>query len=162
MLSALIYSDQKTEKYNEGGNTINGDYDYTQDGPNTPAGVHRVKSYPLKDGAGDGTSSTVPGRGRRSGKWDYQDYVFVLGNVSARPGAALATSMPTKEDTAVGRWGRADHQQMAAAAVVPPEASVSTAGPPWFSADAARRGSCWRAGSVRWPTEEVAGVAAYK
>ena len=47
-----IYSDQKTEKYNEGGNVINGDYDYTQDGPNAPVGVHRVKSYPLKNSTG--------------------------------------------------------------------------------------------------------------
>ena len=80
-----IYSDQKTEKYNEGGNTINGDYDYTQDGPNTPAGVHRVKSYPLKDGAGTVIPHQFLVAVEEAGNGDYQDYVFVLGNVSVAP-----------------------------------------------------------------------------
>ncbi len=47
-----VFSDQKTEKYNEGGNVINGDYDYSQDALNAPANVHRFKSYPLKDASG--------------------------------------------------------------------------------------------------------------
>ena len=80
-----IYSDQKTEKYNEGGNTINGDYDYTQDGPNAPAGVHRVKSYPLKDGAGTAVPHQFLVAIEEAGNGDYQDYVFVLGNVSVAP-----------------------------------------------------------------------------
>jgi hypothetical protein len=80
-----IYSDQKTEKYNEGGNTINGDYDYTQDGPNAPAGVHRVKSYPLKDGAGTAILHQFLVAIEEAGNGDYQDYVFVLGNVSVAP-----------------------------------------------------------------------------
>jgi hypothetical protein len=80
-----IYSDQKTEKYNEGGNTINGDYDYTQDGPNAPAGVHRVKVYPLKDSAGTAVSHQFLVAIEEAGNGDYQDYVFVLGNVSVEP-----------------------------------------------------------------------------
>jgi hypothetical protein len=80
-----IYSDQKTEKYNEGGNPINGDYDYTQDGPNTPAGVHRVKSYPLKDSAGTAIPHQFLVAVEEAGNGDYQDYVFVLGNVSVAP-----------------------------------------------------------------------------
>ena len=80
-----IYSDQKTEKYNEGGNTINGDYDYTQDGPNAPAGVHRVKSYPLKDGTGTAIPHQFLVAVEEAGNGDYQDYVFVLNNVSVAP-----------------------------------------------------------------------------
>jgi hypothetical protein len=80
-----IYSDQKTEKYKEGGNTINGDYDYTQDGPNAPAGVHRVKSYPLKDAAGTAIPHQFLVAIEEAGNGDYQDYVFVLGNVSVAP-----------------------------------------------------------------------------
>ena len=80
-----IYSDQKTEKYNEGGNTINGDYDYTQDGPNAPAGVHRAKSYPLKDSAGTVVPHQFLVAIEEAGNGDYQDYVFVLGNVSVAP-----------------------------------------------------------------------------
>jgi hypothetical protein len=80
-----IYSDQKTEKFNEGGNPANGDYDYTDDALNTPAGVHRVKSYPLKDARG----ATLPHQYlvavEEAGNGDYQDYVFVLGNVSTAP-----------------------------------------------------------------------------
>ncbi len=80
-----IFSDQKTEKYNEGGNTINGDYDYTQDALNSPAGVHRVKSYPLKDSAGSAIAHQYLVAVEEAGNGDYQDYVFVLGNVSAAP-----------------------------------------------------------------------------
>ena len=80
-----IYSDQKTEKYNEGGNTINGDYDYTQDAPNSPAGVHRIKSYPLKDSTGAALPHQYLVAVEEAGNGDYQDYVFVLGNVEASP-----------------------------------------------------------------------------
>ncbi|HEY4185561.1 MAG TPA: hypothetical protein VGP07_10855 [Polyangia bacterium] len=80
-----IYSDQKTEMYKEGGNTINGDYDYTQDALNSPAGVHRVKSYPLKDGSGTAIPHQFLVAIEEAGNGDYQDYVFVLGNVSVAP-----------------------------------------------------------------------------
>ena len=80
-----VYSDQKTEKYNEGGNTINGDYDYTQDALNSPAGVHRVKSYPLKDGTGTAIPHQYLVAVEEAGNGDYQDYVFVLGNVDTSP-----------------------------------------------------------------------------
>ena len=60
-----IFSDQKTEKYDEGGNTINGDYDYSQDALNAPAGAHRFKSYSLKDGAAQ-SGPEISGGSRRS------------------------------------------------------------------------------------------------
>ena len=81
-----VFSDQKTEKYAEGGNTINGDYDYTQDALNSPTGsVHRIKSYPLKDSSGARIAQQYLVAVEEAGNGDYQDYVFVLGNVNAAP-----------------------------------------------------------------------------
>jgi hypothetical protein len=80
-----VFSDQKTEKYNEGGNVINGDYDYTEDALNAPTGVHRIKSYPLKDAGGAVISKQYLVAVEEAGNGDYQDYVFVLGNVNAAP-----------------------------------------------------------------------------
>ena len=80
-----VFSDQKTEKYNEGGNTINGDYDYSEDALNAPANVHRFKSYPLKDAAGAIVGQKYLVAIEEAGNGDYQDYVFVLSNVSAAP-----------------------------------------------------------------------------
>jgi hypothetical protein len=80
-----VFSDQKTEKYNEGGNVINGDYDYSQDALNTPADVHRFKSYPLRDASGAGQAQKYLVAVEEAGNGDYQDYVFVLSNVSPAP-----------------------------------------------------------------------------
>jgi hypothetical protein len=80
-----VFSDQKTEKYNEGGKVINGDYDYTEDSLNAPAGVHRIKSYPLKDAGGAIIAQQYLVAVEEAGNGDYQDYVFVLGNVNAAP-----------------------------------------------------------------------------
>ncbi|HTB57722.1 MAG TPA: hypothetical protein VLC06_07595 [Polyangia bacterium] len=80
-----VFSDQKTEKYNEGGNVINGDYDYSEDGLNAPANVHRFKSYPLKDASGDPVAQKYLVAVEEAGNGDYQDYVFVLSNVSPAP-----------------------------------------------------------------------------
>ena len=80
-----VFSDQKTEKYNEGGNVINGDYDYSQDALNAPANVHRFKSYPLKDAAGAIIAQKYLVAVEEAGNGDYQDYVFVLSNVSVAP-----------------------------------------------------------------------------
>ena len=80
-----VFSDQKTEKYNEGGNVINGDYDYSQDALNAPANVHRFKSYPLKDASGAALAQKYLVAVEEAGNGDYQDYVFVLGNVSPAP-----------------------------------------------------------------------------
>jgi len=80
-----VFSDQKTEKYNEGGNVINGDYDYSQDALNAPANVHRFKSYPLKDASGASLAQKYLVAVEEAGNGDYQDYVFVLGNVSPAP-----------------------------------------------------------------------------
>ena len=80
-----VFSDQKTEKYQEGGNVINGDYDYSQDALNAPANVHRFKSYPLKDANGVSVAHKYLVAIEEAGNGDYQDYVFVLSNVSPAP-----------------------------------------------------------------------------
>ena len=80
-----VFSDQKTEKYNEGGNVINGDYDYSQDALNAPANVHRFKSYPLKDASGATAAQKYLVAIEEAGNGDYQDYVFVLSNVNPAP-----------------------------------------------------------------------------
>ena len=80
-----VYSDQKTEKYGEGGNTVNGDYDYTQDSLNAPVGVHRVKVYPLKDANGTSVPQHYLLAIEEAGNGDYQDYVFLLSNVDVAP-----------------------------------------------------------------------------
>ncbi|MDP9002916.1 MAG: hypothetical protein M3O46_22730 [Myxococcota bacterium] len=79
-----VYSDQKTQKYATG-NAVNGDYDFTQDALNSPANVHRVKTYPLKDAAGVSIPQSYLVAVEEAGNGDYQDYVFLLGNVTAMP-----------------------------------------------------------------------------
>lgn len=80
-----VYSDQKRRKYNEGGNPANGDYDFTVDALNTPANVHRVKTYPLKDKTGAIVPQNYLLAVEEAANGDYQDYVFVLGNVNVSP-----------------------------------------------------------------------------
>ncbi len=80
-----VYSDQKTQEFGEGGNMTNGDYDFTQDALNSPAGVHRVKTYPLKDATGMAIPQSFLVAVEEAGNGDYQDYVFVLGNVNVAP-----------------------------------------------------------------------------
>ena len=80
-----IYSDQKTQKFMEGGNMLNGDWDYSQDALNSPANVHRFKSYPLKDATGTAVPHSYLVAVEEAGNGDYQDYVFVLSNVTAMP-----------------------------------------------------------------------------
>jgi hypothetical protein len=80
-----VYSDQKTQKFNEGGNTANGDYDFSDDALNTPANVHRMKTYPLKDATGAVIADSYMVAVEEAGNGDYQDYVFVLGNVKPSP-----------------------------------------------------------------------------
>ena len=80
-----IYSDQKTQKFMEGGNMVNGDWNYSQDALNSPANVHRFKTYPLKDSGGTAVPNHYLVAVEEAGNGDYQDYVFVLGNVTAMP-----------------------------------------------------------------------------
>jgi hypothetical protein len=80
-----IYSDQKTEMFNEGGNPANGDFDFSQDALNTPANVHRMKTYPLRDATGAAIAYGYLVAVEEAGNGDYQDYVFVLGNVNVAP-----------------------------------------------------------------------------
>ncbi|MET0792196.1 MAG: hypothetical protein ABW061_11800 [Polyangiaceae bacterium] len=80
-----VYSDQKTQQFNEGGTAANGDWDYSEDALNAPANVHRFKSYPLKDAAGVSVPHTYLVAIEEAGNGDYQDYVFVLSNVTAAP-----------------------------------------------------------------------------
>jgi hypothetical protein len=86
-----VYSDQKTETWHEGGNPVNGDYDFSQDAlntdnaANTPTTVHRIKSYPLKYATGTVVPQTYLVAVEEAANGDYQDYVFVLGNVNVAP-----------------------------------------------------------------------------
>jgi hypothetical protein len=75
-----VYSDQKTQMFEKGGNAANGDWDYSQDSLNTPAGAHRFKSYPLKN-----QPNTYLIGIEEAANGDYQDYVFLLSNVTAVP-----------------------------------------------------------------------------
>jgi hypothetical protein len=77
-----IYSDQLTQKFNEGGTKTNGDYDYSEDKWNSPAGVHRVKTFPLADATGTAISQSYLVAVEEASNGDYQDYVFVLSNVT--------------------------------------------------------------------------------
>ena len=75
-----VYSDQKTQQFGEGGTKTNGDWDYSDDALNAPASVHRFKSYPLKE-----ISHSYLVAVEEAGNGDYQDYVFLLSNVTALP-----------------------------------------------------------------------------
>ncbi len=77
-----IYSDQMTQKFNEGGTKTNGDYDYSQDSLNSPANVHRVKVFPLADATGTAIPQSYLIAVEEASNGDYQDYVFVLSNVT--------------------------------------------------------------------------------
>jgi hypothetical protein len=79
-----VYSDQATQKYATG-NAVNGDYDYTEDALNSPANVHRIKTYPLKDATGTSIPQSYLVAVEEAGNGDYQDYVFVLRNVNVAP-----------------------------------------------------------------------------
>jgi hypothetical protein len=79
-----VYSDQKTQMF-DSGNAVNGDYNYSQDALNAPVNVHRFKSYPLKDTAGVTVPHTYLVAIEEAGNGDYQDYVFLLSNVTAMP-----------------------------------------------------------------------------
>lgn len=81
-----VYSDQKAETWNEGGNPVNGDYDYSVDALNVPAftpPIHRYKSYPLKDATGAPVADSYLVAVEEAANGDYQDYVFLVQNVTA-------------------------------------------------------------------------------
>jgi hypothetical protein len=74
-----VYTDQLSQKYDTGGTASNGDYDYSEDAPNSPPNTHRFKAYPLKDASGPVPNSFLLAV-EEGTNGDYQDYVFVLGN----------------------------------------------------------------------------------
>ncbi len=80
-----VYTDQLSQKYDTGGLATNGDYSYSEDGPNSPANVHRTKVYPLKDSTGATVAAHYLIAVEEAGNGDYQDYVFVMGNVRVAP-----------------------------------------------------------------------------
>jgi hypothetical protein len=80
-----VYTDQLSQKYDTGGTTSNGDYAYSEDAPNSPANVHRFKAYPLKNAAGVPVAGSYLLAVEEAGNGDYQDYVFVLSNVTIAP-----------------------------------------------------------------------------
>jgi hypothetical protein len=77
-----VYSDQSSQRFDTGGVATNGDYDYSEDAPNSPANVHRTKVYPLKDAAGVVIVGSYLLAVEEAGNGDYQDYVFVLSNAA--------------------------------------------------------------------------------
>jgi hypothetical protein len=77
-----VYTDQMSQLYDTGGTASNGDYSYSEDAPNSPSGVHRTKVYPLKDAAGTAVAGSYLIAVEEAGNGDYQDYVFVLSNVT--------------------------------------------------------------------------------
>jgi len=80
-----VYSDQATGMFvsasNPRGIATNGDYNYSEDAPNSPPNTHRTKVYPLKDAAGVVVPRSYLLAVEEAGNGDYQDYVFVLSNV---------------------------------------------------------------------------------
>lgn len=79
-----VYTDEATQKYDTG-NAANGDYDYSQDSLNSPTNAHRFKAYPLKDSTGTPIANNYLLAVEEATNGDYQDYVFVLGNVGIAP-----------------------------------------------------------------------------
>lgn len=79
-----VYTDQLSQRYDTGTASY-GDYDYSEDALNAPAGVHRVKVYPLKDAAGTTVANKYLLGIEEAANGDYQDFVFVLGNVRVAP-----------------------------------------------------------------------------
>jgi hypothetical protein len=80
-----VYTDQASQNYDSGGTASNGDYAYSEDAPNAPANVHRFKVYPLKNAAGVTVAGSYLLAVEEAGNGDYQDYVFVLSNVTVAP-----------------------------------------------------------------------------
>jgi hypothetical protein len=76
-----VYTDQLSQLYDTGGTASNGDYAYSEDAPNSPANVHRMKVYPLKDAVGSVIAGSYLIAVEEAGNGDYQDYVFILSNV---------------------------------------------------------------------------------
>jgi hypothetical protein len=76
-----VYTDQLSQLYDTGGTASNGDYAYSEDAPNSPANVHRMKVYPLKDATGSVVIGSYLIAVEEAGNGDYQDYVFILSNV---------------------------------------------------------------------------------
>jgi len=80
-----VYTDQVTQKYESGGKAANSDYDFSDDALNSPANVHRFKTYSLKDASGAAVPQTYLVAVEEAGNGDYQDYVYVIGNVNPAP-----------------------------------------------------------------------------
>jgi hypothetical protein len=80
-----VYTDQLSQRFDTGGVATNGDYAYSEDAPNSPSNVHRTKAYPLKDAAGAVVAGSYLLAVEEAGNGDYQDYVFVLSNVTVAP-----------------------------------------------------------------------------
>jgi hypothetical protein len=77
------YTDQASQKVSTGGTATNGDYAYTDNALNVPSSMHRVRVWPLKDRAGAAISNSYLIGVEEASNGDYQDYVFVIGNVKA-------------------------------------------------------------------------------
>lgn len=62
-----------------------GTMDFSQDSLNTPANVHRVKAFTLKDATGTAVPNSFLLGFEEAANGDYQDYVFMLSNVKPSP-----------------------------------------------------------------------------
>jgi hypothetical protein len=80
-----VYTDQVTQKYESGGKAANGDYNFSDDALNSPANAHRFKTYQLKDASGTVIAQSYLVAVEEAGNGDYQDYVYLLGNVKPAP-----------------------------------------------------------------------------
>ncbi len=67
------------------GNPQNGNHLFTEDALNATGGPHRIKVYPLADAAGTAIASSYLLACEEAANGDYQDYVFILSNVTVAP-----------------------------------------------------------------------------
>jgi hypothetical protein len=80
-----VYTDQLSQRFDVGGNAANGDYSYSEDGPNSPPNVHRTKVYPLRDVDDVAVPNSFLLAIEEAANGDYQDYVMLIGNVEVAP-----------------------------------------------------------------------------
>lgn len=80
-----VYTDQRSQRFDVGGSAANGDYNYSEDAPNSPANVHRTKVYALKGADNAPIENSYLLAIEEAANGDYQDYVLVLGNVTLAP-----------------------------------------------------------------------------
>jgi hypothetical protein len=74
------FTNQVAERNPENGNNL-----FTEDALNLTGGLHRVKVYPLEDASGARVENSFLLACEEAANGDYQDYLFVLSNVTVAP-----------------------------------------------------------------------------